>query len=239
MDPRQALVEAGVDLLVESGPAPGVDHVRMADAAHRAGYTSGAAYRYWPNQHEFQRDVIIAALRLRAGSAVADTVAMIRRLVEDGAPFSEIIRVGSAANLHRWPDDAVYFATLALRSATYADEDLRDVSKERLVAGLDEYVDLYEAMLRLSDRRMRPPFTTRHLALLFGALGEGFTLQASLGLDHPCFPGGAVDGGSADAEAVERDWTLLAIAVRALVEELTEPLRATPVTPATQVAPLP
>jgi len=237
MDPRQALVDAGVDLLVECGPAPGVDHVRMADAAHRAGYTSGAAYRYWPNQHEFQRDVIIAALRRRAGSAVAETVAMIRRLVEDGAPFSEIIRVGAAANLHRWPDDTVYFATLALRSATYADEELRAVSKERLVAGLDEYVDLYEAMLRLSDRRMRPPFTTRHLALLFGALGEGFTLQASLGLDHPCFPG----------DDLEREWTLLAIAVRALVEEFTEPLlprrpepaTSVPAPPATQPAPLP
>ncbi|MEJ7720876.1 MAG: hypothetical protein WKF58_10705 [Ilumatobacteraceae bacterium] len=96
----------------------------------------------------------------------------------------------------------MYFATLALRSATYADEELRAVSKERLVAGLDEYVDLYEAMLRLSDRRMRPPFTTRHLALLFGALGEGFTLQASLGLDHPCFPGGD-----------SCEWTLPRIAV--------------------------
>ena len=214
---RKALLDAGVELLIETGVTPGVNHVKMADAAHRAGYTSGAAYGFWANQQDFQRDLVVEMLRHRSGSAVTDTVKCIRRLVDSGAPFLEVIRAGTEANVHRWPDDAKYFTTLMLRATTMADPELRTFSHRRLVDALSDYVDLYGAMLKVARRRMRAPYTIFHLAALFAAMAEGFSLQEASGLEHPRFERDEV------CERVGSEWTLLGIAVETLIEVFTEP----------------
>lgn len=214
---RQRLLDAGVELLIETGVTPGVSHVKMAEAARRAGYTSGAAYGFWANQGDFQRDVVAEMLRHRAGSAVTDTVKCIRRLVDSGAPFLEVMRAGTEANLHRWPDDARYFTTLVLRATTIADPELRTLSHRRLVDALADYVDLYEAMLKVCRRRMRVPYTTFQLAALLAATAEGFALQEAAGVDHPRFE--RCDVGD-DVGAV---WTLFGVAVEILIDAFTEP----------------
>jgi AcrR family transcriptional regulator len=214
---RQALLDAGVELLVESGVTPGVEHVKMAAAARRAGYTTGAAYRFWDNQHEFQRDVVVELLHRRDEIAVAETVAGIRHLVDAGAPFLEMIRAGSAANVHRFPDAALYFTTLVVRATTLWDAELRAVSAERVRDGLDSFVQLYEVLLRVFDRQMRPPYRVQHLALVLAALAEGFSIQGSTGIDHPHFE--RTDLGP----RVGSDWTLLGVCIEALVAAFTEP----------------
>jgi len=42
---RQAILDAAVELVHERGVVTGVTHVKVAAAARRAGYSSGAAYR--------------------------------------------------------------------------------------------------------------------------------------------------------------------------------------------------
>ena len=112
---RQALLDASIDLLLETGVTPGIDHIEISSMARRAGYTTGAAYRFWDNQHDFQRDVVVELLRKRDEIAVAETVAGIRHLVDAGAPFLEMIRAGAAANVHSLPGSALYFTTLIVQ----------------------------------------------------------------------------------------------------------------------------
>jgi AcrR family transcriptional regulator len=215
---RQALLDAGVDLLVESGVTPGVDHIKLAAAARRAGYTTGAAYRFWDTQHEFQRDVVMELLHRRDEIAVAETVGSIRHLVDAGAPFLEMIRAGAAANVHRFPDAALYFTTLVVRATTLWDDELREVSAERIRDGLDNFAQLYDVLLRVFHLRMRPTYTVHHLALVLAALAEGFSIQGSTGIEHPHFEREGL------GEGIGTDWTLLAVCIEALVAAFTEPV---------------
>lgn len=214
---REEILAAGVEILLQHGPLTGWSALRVRDAARRASYTSGAAYRYWPVQDEFRADVVAAVIARRTGSAVSETVGGIRALVGAGASFDEIIQAGCRANLHDFSTETDYLTTLALRLAASSDDRLRSTSRERFHKGLNEYVELYVAMLRLSGRRVRAPLNVEHIALIFAALGEGFAMQAALGVDHPSV-GGPVE------EMPE--WPLLAVVVRSLVDALTEPSRS-------------
>jgi hypothetical protein len=64
---------------------------------------------------------------------------------------------------------------------------------------------------------MRPPYTVDHLALVLAAMAEGFSIQGSTGIEHPHFD--RADLG----DRVGTDWTLLGVAIEAIVERLTEP----------------
>ena len=88
---------------------------------------------------------------------MTETVANIRDRVDDGAEFRGVIRAGPQANVHIRPQNANYFALLALRTIVSHDTELRAVSLERLMTGLSEYSYLYEAMLKVQQRRLRSP----------------------------------------------------------------------------------
>jgi hypothetical protein len=100
-DARSRLLKAGIDILHDVGVTAGVGHVKMASACQRAGYTTGAAYRCWPTQADFQRDLAIAALEWRDRPSVADTVVSVRALIKSRAPLLEAIRVGAEHNVYR------------------------------------------------------------------------------------------------------------------------------------------
>jgi len=108
-----------------------------------AGYTPGAAYRHWSSQEAFERDVLAEALCRHPGASVIETVANIRDRVDDGAELQGEIRAGAQANVHIRPQNANYFALLALRTIVSHDTELRAVRLERLMTGLSEYSYLY------------------------------------------------------------------------------------------------
>ncbi|MGI9051376.1 MAG: hypothetical protein ACR2HQ_01775 [Ilumatobacteraceae bacterium] len=214
---RQAVLDAAVDLLLETGITPGVEHIKLATAVRRAGYTTGAAYRFWADQHEFQRDVVLELLHRRDEIAVAETVASIRHLVDAGAPLGEIVRAGAAANVHRFSGNALYFTTLVLRTTTLWDAELRVPAADRVGEGLANFVELYAAILHVFDRRMRDPYAVHDLALVIAALAEGFSIQGATGIEHPHFERRDLGPG------VGADWTLLGVTIEALVSAFTEP----------------
>lgn len=165
--------DRAVEILIDEWSGHGLPRVSIPQAARRAGYSAGAAYRHWPDQTAFERDVVAEALRRRDRPSVTKTVTEIRELVDRGAELQEVICVGAGANLYEWPDDATYFKLLALRTSVCADPEMRDVGRIRLDTGLAEYTYLYDAMLKLWNRRVRAPLTTAHVALAFAARGEG------------------------------------------------------------------
>jgi AcrR family transcriptional regulator len=211
------MLEAGIALLHERGVVTGVTHIKLARVAKRAGYTTGAAYRFWPAQEDFHRELAIAALHWRDRSSVADTIAAIRSVVDGGAPLLEVLRTGAEANVHRFPGETDFFITLALRaSAVYASGDLVEASRARVEEGLKKHAELYEALMAMFGRRPRPPYTTHHLASVLAALAEGFGIQ-DLGGRHQHF--NRPDLG----EGVGSEWTLFGAATQAVVEHFTEP----------------
>jgi AcrR family transcriptional regulator len=213
---RQAILDVAVSLVHERGLVSGVTHVKLATAARRAGYTTGAAYRHWDTQEDFHRDLAVAVLEWRDRSSFADVIESIRYLVDDDAPLLEVIRVGAAANLARLPNETDYFVTLALRASAAYSPHVVAAARERVDHGLEEHRQLYEALLEVSGRRPKPPFTAEHLAVALAALADGFAVQ-DVGRKHAHVD--RVDLG----DGIGADWTLFGVAVQAIVEHLTEP----------------
>ncbi len=204
-------------MLHERGVHVAVTHVRLSDVAAAAGLTTGAAYRCWPNQDAFHRDLAVAAVQWRDHESIAETVAEIRDLVDAHAPLAEVVRVGAAANIHRYPEHRPFFTTIALRTCAAADSHLAAAARERLENAIESFEALYDAMLGRYQRRMRPPFTLRDLTIALVALSEGFAVQAMAGTPHPHVDRPDVDAG------VGADWTLMACAVESIIEHFTEP----------------
>lgn len=221
---RQLLLDVGLEMLHERGVDVGVHHVRLSEVVEAAGMTTGAAYRCWDNQDVFHRELAGAAIGWRDQTSIAATVAGIRSLVDAGAPLAEVIRVGAEANLHRYPDDAGFLITIALRAAAPRASALAEAGRQRSADSLLAYAELYAALLNVSRRRIRPPFTLEQMTMALASLSEGFALQAISGEPHV-----RVEFGDR-APGVGNDWTLFGCAVEGLVEWFTEPNPAAEVT---------
>jgi AcrR family transcriptional regulator len=96
---RRLLIETGIALLHERGATAGVSHIRLQDVLKRAGLTTGAAYRLWPDQEHFHRELAVAATRWRDDVPITRTIAAIQDLVETRAPLFEVIRAATAAHV--------------------------------------------------------------------------------------------------------------------------------------------
>ncbi len=215
---RALLLDLAVEMLHEQGVDAGVGHIRVSDVVARAGLTTGAAYRCWENQAAFHRDLAVAAVRWRDRASITATVSRIYRLVEQGAPWAEVIRAGAEANLHSYPVDAGFLTTLALRACAHGDDALANASHERHEEAMAAYAELYVAMLRVYRRRLRPSFTVRHLSAALAALSEGFAVQAMSGEPHPVIADPDAEAGACG------DWTLFGLVVLAVVDRFTEPI---------------
>jgi AcrR family transcriptional regulator len=214
---RQMLIDIGIELLHERGTGTGVTHIRVSDVVERAGVTTGAAYRCWDDQEAFHRDLAIAAVQWRASPPVDGTVAAIRHVVESGAPWQEMIRVGSHANLHDIPGDTGFLATIALRATASEDPALTDACRRRYDSSTAAHCELYANLLKVYGRKMKSPYTLEHLTVVLAALSEGFCLRATSGKAHPDVE--IVD----PPDGVGTQWTLLALSSVAIVEQMTEP----------------
>lgn len=213
------MLAAGVELFLEAGPDVSVTRVKLAAAAQRAGYTTGAVYKCWARQEDFHRDLARAALSWRDRSSVADLIQGIRSAVDAGVPALEVLRIGSEWNSRQYADNGMrYFTFFSLRSAAVHDPELLAASDARVEEGLAAHVELYDTLLRSWGRRVRPPMTIEHIARLIAALDEGLAIQDAGRQRLPVVVREDLD------ERVGREWTLLAMGLQALLDTFTEPI---------------
>lgn len=235
---RALLLRIGLEMLLERGVAAGVQHIRLQEVLRRAGLTTGAAYRLWGDQTDYQRDLAVAMVRLRFTDPVESADAAVERLIADGVDIDEVIR--AAAETHaidaekrqdgRGGRDAqAFLLALALRAAGGSAE-LRAASRERHEESIAGFVAFYGQLMTAYGYRMKTPYTIRDFAEAMAALGEGFAIHALEGIEHP-----RLDVTQQD-EAPTGRWSLFGLAVRGLVNEFMmreptrphEPTEATP-----------
>lgn len=214
---RALLIETGLTCLYDKGLFVAVTHIRLADVAQEAGLTTGAAYRIWANQEDYHLDLAIAAVRHRDIASIQATFGRIHEAIEAQAPLGEVLRLGALAGLHSEGPTDPFLITLALRAASGAVPELAEASRARHRESMAAFEQLYAALLQRYGRRMRPPFGIEALSHALAALSEGFAMQTMSGVPHPTY---GLDGFGPD---VGREWTLLGVAVEAIVERLTEP----------------
>jgi AcrR family transcriptional regulator len=209
---KELLIDVGVTMLLQRGISAAVGHIRLQEVLRRAGLTSGAAYRLWPDQEAFQRDLAIAATRRRYDDPVAGTMERIGPLIADRQPLSTVVREGTAAHVESLEraGTSPFLIALTIRATAIADDDLRRASQLRHADSVRRFSVLYSSLIDDYGLTMRQGRSIDEFAGAMAALGEGFALQAIEGIPHPRMTG--PDGA---------EWTLFGIGVWSLVHGFT------------------
>jgi AcrR family transcriptional regulator len=220
---KALLLRVGMQMLIEQGVSAGVQHIRLQDVLRRAGLTTGAAYRLWGDQTDYQRDLAVAMVRLRVSSPTETARAAVEGLIASGAEGDEVIRAAAETHVRATMqresdptavlDSRAFLIALALRTTAETWPELREASIERHRESIDAFADFYRQLMAAYGLRMREPLTLQDFTQAMAAAGEGFAVRALEGVEHPTYeiPG--------DAEVPAGSWTLFGLTVRALVRE--------------------
>ncbi|MGB4778016.1 hypothetical protein [Microbacterium sp.] len=227
---RALLLRVGMQMLLERGVSAGVQHIRLQEVLRRAGLTTGAAYRLWADQHDYQRDLAVAMVQLRLSEPADYAVAAVEQLIADGASGDDVIRAAAAAHVRTAavdvtdPADALdaqqFLISLALRTTAETWPELKEASGQRHRESIAAFAEFYTALMEAYGLRMKAPLTVQDFTEAMAAMGEGFAVRAMEGIEHPTYVAGEDD----DIPAGE--WTLFALGVRALVAEFMTPVDA-------------
>lgn len=227
---RALLLRVGMQMLLERGVSAGVQHIRLQDVLRQAGLTTGAAYRLWADQNDYQRDLAVAMVRLRLSSPAEYARTAVEQLIAGGADGDDVIRAAAEAHLRSTSVDAddpasaldahQFLISLALRTTAQTWPELRDASLQRHRESIAAFAEFYSYLMQAYGLRMKSPLTVSDFTEAMAAMGEGFAVRALEGIEHPRYETTAVD------EIPAGDWTLFALGVRALVNEFMTPVDA-------------
>lgn len=212
-------------MLYETGITPPVAHIRLQNVLRRAGLTTGAAYRIWAGQEDFQRDLAEEATLHRRDTyqPIGPTTDVIAHLLETGGPMDEVVRVATNSHIASYDrsqqsdlETDRFLTILALRAAALGSEQLRRASLLRHEESIDSFMELYSGLAQLYGIRVREDRRLRDFANIVAALGEGFAVQAIEGEEIAVIEVAGADG-------VKREWTAFGRAIWAAIGEFFEP----------------
>lgn len=219
---RQLLLTIAKNLLLTKGVSTAVSHIRLQEVLRTAGLTTGAAYRIWADQDEFQKDLAASVIEWRLDPSTAST----REVVcEAGWPadIDEVVRRGAERHTATFgaakrndPESRIFLFALALRATSQGSPRLVAASSARHEHSVAEFTAFYTEAMTRYGLRLRGDYTMTHFTTAMAALGEGFALQALEGIDHPLVARRGCDGN-------EQEWTLFGAAVAGLVREFFVP----------------
>ena len=225
---RALLIRVGMQMVLERGVSAGIQHIRLQDVLRRAELTTGAAYRLWADQTDYQRDLAVAMVRLRLSSPADYVRDAVTGLIEAGEPGDDIIRAAANAHVRAAtsdvddPDEArdaqSFLIALALRTAADTWPELKAASRERHDESIAAFDEFYGFLMSSYGLRMKSPLTITDFSEAMAALGEGFAVRALEGIPHPRIEAGP------DDDVPAGPWTLFALGVRALVNEFMVPI---------------
>ena len=217
-----------MQMLLERGVSAGVQHNRLQDVLRRTGLTTGAAYRLWTDQNDYQRDLAVAMVRLRLSAPTDYARVAVEDLIAAGASGDDVIRAAADSHIRSTavdladPADAAdaqsFVIALALRTTAHTWPELKSASRERHRESIAAFAEFYEFLMQSYGLRMKSPLTIIDFTEAMAAMGEGFAVRALEGIDHPEYRA------TSDDEIPEGRWTLFALGVRALVNEFTVPI---------------
>lgn len=225
---RALLLRVGMQMLLERGVSAGVQHIRLQDVLRRAGLTTGAAYRLWADQTDYQRDLAVAMVQLRLTAPTDYARGAVEGLIAAGAPGDDVIRAAADAHLRSASLDAEdpahardaqsFLIALALRTTADTWPELKEASRERHRESTAAFAEFYTLLMDAYGLRMKSPLTIEDFTEAMAAMGEGFAMRALEGVPHRTY-----DAAEGD-EIPDGRWSLFALGVRGLVNEFMVPV---------------
>jgi AcrR family transcriptional regulator len=252
---RDLLLHAAVDLLRERAEQVGDDvvaaalaHVRFAQVAERAtalvrsdsagpdapAVTTGAIYNLWPNQPDFQVDLLLHVAELQAAldPGLGESVHRFRAAAAACVPLEDVLRELAELVYRHYRDDALFRVELSFLIG------VRDPRVHRALARRREAFSAvadqaWQGLLDAYGLRLRAPWRIRDLteavaSCLIGSVVLAFADPGDPAADpgdpaaDPGDPAAGADR-TGGAEAQGRDgWSPVSRAVRAVFEAFTE-----------------
>lgn len=207
-------------MLLERGPSAGIQHIRLQEVLRHTGLTTGAAYRIWSDQTDYQRELAVAMVSLRFTPPAEAASGAVAEMLHSGASMDDVIRTAALSHVLQarrtdplTKDARAFLIALSLRAAADTWPELLEAAQARHAESIDEFARFYGEIMRVYGYRMRTPYTLVDFTEAMAALGEGFSLRAVEGLEHPEFDI------APDDEGPTGRWTLFGIAIRGLIAE--------------------
>lgn len=213
---RADLLEAGAALLREQPVGSVLSQVTGRAVAHRAGRTTGAFFHQWPTQDAFHRDLTAYILDPARIPSTAEAVGSITAGLADGQPVDAVLQGAALANFAGVRADPFVPLWFALWSKHHGDDHLTELLRGNYRAVTGGLTPLFEAMLEVSGRRMRAPFTVESLAVTSTALVQGLALRVAV--DPDAVPTGAPGAPGED----DADWDLFSSLLVAIFRAVTQ-----------------
>ncbi|RSM47520.1 hypothetical protein DMB66_48130 [Actinoplanes sp. ATCC 53533] len=223
------LLRAAVDLLRDRAGQAGdhvvaaaLAHVRFSQVAERAtalvrsgadnpdapAVTTGAIYNLWPNQVDFQVDLLlhIAELQATLVPGVEDSILRFEAARKRSVPLDEVLRRLTDEIDRHYRQDPVFRIELGFLIGVHDPRVQRALAhrQEAFFASADR---AWQSLLDTYDLRLRRPYRIRDLT----------TAVAS------CLIGSAVLSFAGPADPGDREESLTARTVRAVFETFTQP----------------
>ena len=210
---KAALLDAGLELLLERGVDLGLRTIPVTEVAARAGRTTGSVYQIWPTQPEFHRDLALAAIRRDAKmfppQVLIDKGA---KVLKRGGTIEEYITVAADGYLPELAESPAFFLVVHFWAAALSDELLSDAIRATYAESQEEYTVAYQLLLDYFGRRAKAPHTAADIALGIRAIAEGFALR--LGFDPTAM----------SKKLKKGQISVFASAVLGFVDQMTEPV---------------
>lgn len=229
---RRLLLEAAVDLLRERAEQSGdhvvaaaLAHVRFSQVAERAtalvragardpgapAVTTGAIYNLWPNQVDFQVDLLlhIAELQATLVPGVQDSILRFSEARTRSLPLDEVLRRLIDEVDRHYRQDPVFRIELGFLIGV-RDPRVRRALAHRQEAFSTAADQAWQSLLDTYDLRLRPPYRIRDLTTAIASCLIGSAVLSFAD------PGSLADPG-------RQENSLTARTVRAVFEAFTQP----------------
>ncbi len=238
-DLRRLFVDAGRAIVRDEGLGAGGEVLTFKRARERVEADTGIRVtnasiigRVWENQDEYATDVLVTIAADYSSSEIEDTLRFVAPILADADTTSvdsrrsalrEVCRVGSAVQLEglrrsqEFPQWTAVWALTALGASTGNRRRVEEALQRSYDAVAEHLDEIYRLVLQLVGFRLREGLTLRQFTISAEGITEGMLLRERVNGEH--FEGISRPTG-ADGELQE--WTLVGVAVDALVEAFLE-----------------
>lgn len=182
-DTRERVLQAGIDLWIETPPADLFGGLNVSRLSKRAGITRATFYTYWGTTQEFLDDLLDHIVNREPTGFSPDVARAMERLtVGDGQILDDFILVCAEqiSTLAADPALRVRFGQLAKIDDPVVAEKLR-AQYHDLEARMG---DFYTQLLDRWGRAPRAPLEQRHNAAIFTMLMEAFAARHAIDPDN-------------------------------------------------------
>lgn len=242
---RDAVVDAGIDLLLRDGLGHGAERISLDRAAAHAGVARATAYRLWKHATVRPQEAFQTALLCRLAEyvvdhdteavAAGDAVGAVLHGLASSEPLTagerwwalvELVRVATRANLldrHGRPMLRMRAGLLAAAATHAEDGELPDTEQRELfdalrtaaARSLERFIPQYVAIAEVFGLRVRAGYRLEQFALLAACVVEGLAMRLPFAADEVI----GVDTPYRDRGG---DWTLFGVAMMGLIREFYE-----------------